>query len=94
MELTFKHVPKDSNPDLLVWNQQCSHYTRDASILFRIDSPLRDLNASLVAQHPITIRGRLTSSLSGSRGTRTHNGLTRNCFQDSALIQPVDFHQW
>ncbi len=28
---------------------------------------------------------------SGSRGTRTHNGLTRSCFQDSVLIRPGDF---
>ena len=24
-----QHVPKDLNPDLLVWNQQCYRYTRD-----------------------------------------------------------------
>lgn len=27
----------------------------------------------------------------GSRGTRTHNGFTRTCFQDRALIRPDDF---
>ena len=26
---TSKHVPKDLNPDLLVWNQQCYRYTKD-----------------------------------------------------------------
>ncbi len=29
---------------------------------------------------------------SGSRETRTHNGLTRTCFQDRLLIRPDDFH--
>ncbi len=24
-----EHVPKDLNPDLLVWNQQCYRYTKD-----------------------------------------------------------------
>ena len=24
-----KHAPRDSNPDQLVWNQRCCHYTRD-----------------------------------------------------------------
>lgn len=30
----------------------------------------------------------------GSGRTRTHNGFTRNCFQDSALIQPDHFPIW
>ena len=28
---TSKHVPKDLNPDLLVWNQQCYRYTKDVN---------------------------------------------------------------
>lgn len=27
-----EHVPKDLNPDLLVWNQQCYRYTRDVCL--------------------------------------------------------------
>ena len=27
----LQHVPKDLNPDLLVWNQQCYRYTKDVN---------------------------------------------------------------
>ncbi len=27
-----EHVPKDLNPDLLVWNQQCYRYTKDVCL--------------------------------------------------------------
>ena len=40
-------------------------------------------------QPPVWKRSQVVSS--GSRGTRTHNGLTRSCFQDSVLIRPGDF---
>lgn len=29
-ETSDQHVPKESNPGLLGWNQSCCHYTRDA----------------------------------------------------------------
>ena len=80
------------SPDLLVWNQQCYRYTKD---VFEVGTqgiaPLADYH---------TIKGRrvttsrvetLPSCSGGSRGTRTHNGLTRSCFQDSVLIRPGDF---
>lgn len=47
-----------------------------------LDSPVR--------LQPKHLRPDYLSS-SGSRGTRTHNGLTRSCFQDSVLIRPGDF---
>ena len=31
--------------------------------------------------------------MSGSRGTRTHNGVIRTCFQDRLLIRPDDFRK-
>ena len=34
-----------------------------------------------------------TQAFSGSRGTRTHNGFTRSCFQNSVLIRPDDFRR-
>ena len=40
-------------------------------------------------QPPVWKRSQVV--LSGSRGTRTHNGFTRSCFQDSVLIRPGDF---
>lgn len=89
-----EHVPKDLNPDLLVWNQQCYRYTKD---VFEVGTqgiaPLADYHTIKGRRFTVSRVETLPSfhRTSGSRGTRTHNGLTRSCFQDSVLIRPGDF---
>ena len=76
----LKHVPKDLNPDKLVWNQLCYRYTKDVFCKWeRKESHLSPTTTQLQAgglQPPVWKRSQfcLRFVLSGSRGTRTHNG--------------------
>ena len=65
--------------------------TTDRLLVGELPSPLGHRTV-LVLLWPFDLRRRPTAS--GSRGTRTHNGLTpARCFQDRLLIQPVDFRE-
>ena len=119
----LQHAPKDSNPDILGWNQQCYRYTKGVQFFVFVCLNLTQSQyktsvgtqgiAPLANYHTIYGRRVTTSRVetlprgflrlprlrvglpfqasSGSRGTRTHNGFTRSCFQNSVLIRPDDF---
>ena len=88
-----QHVPKDLNPDLLVWNQQCYRYTKDVKKWERKESHLSPTTTPIEAgglQPPVWRRSQLIQA--EDVGLEPTTAVNRNCFQDSLLIQPDTFH--